>query len=69
MQFVSFEDRTGIYEAVLFPALYDRYCHLLHPDRGYILKGKVEETFGAVGLTVHRVGFLDRYGKKVSSEQ
>jgi error-prone DNA polymerase len=61
MQFISFEDRTGLYEAVLFPAVYDRYCHLLHPDRGYILQGKVEETFGAVSLTIHRVGFLDRY--------
>ena len=67
MQFVSFEDRTGIYEAVLFPAVYDRYCHLLHPDRGYILKGKVEETFGAVSLTIHWVGFLDRFGKKPHS--
>jgi error-prone DNA polymerase len=63
MQFVSFEDRTGIYEGVIFPAVYHRYCHLLHPDRGYILKGKVEETFGALSLTIKWIGFLDKYGK------
>jgi error-prone DNA polymerase len=63
MQFVSFEDRTGIYEAVIFPALYHRFCHLLHPDRGYILKGEVKETFGALSFTIKWIGFLDKYGK------
>jgi error-prone DNA polymerase len=64
MQFTSFEDQTGIYEAVLFPGVYHRYCHLLKADRGYILKGQVEETFGAISLTVKWIGFLDQYGKK-----
>lgn len=63
MQFVSFEDQTGIYEAVIFPAIYHRYCHLLHPDRGYILKGVVGKTFGAISLTIKWIGFLDKYGK------
>lgn len=63
MQFVSFEDRTGIYEAVIFPAVYHRYCHLLHPDRGYILKGEVAETFGALSFMIKWIGFLDKYGK------
>jgi DNA polymerase III alpha subunit len=64
MQFTSFEDQTGIYEAVLFPGVYHRYCHLLKADRGYILKGQVEETLGAISLTVRWIGFLDQYGKK-----
>jgi error-prone DNA polymerase len=53
MKFVSFEDQTGIYETVLFPKVYNRYCHMLNGSRPYILKGKVEENFGAITLTVH----------------
>jgi error-prone DNA polymerase len=53
MKFVSFEDQTGIYETVLFPKVYNRYCHTLNGSRPYILKGKVEEDFGAITITVH----------------
>ncbi len=55
MKFVSFEDQTGIYETVLFPKVYNRYCHMLNGSRPYILKGKVDEDLGAITLTVHRL--------------
>ncbi|MBN2032889.1 MAG: DNA polymerase III subunit alpha [Deltaproteobacteria bacterium] len=58
MKFVSFEDTTGLYEAVFFPKIYDRFCHMLSEMRPYLLKGKVEEDFTAVTLTVHWIGFL-----------
>jgi DNA polymerase III alpha subunit len=61
MKFVSFEDQTGIYETVFFPAVYNRYCHMLHASRPYFLKGKVEKNSGAITMTVNRIGFLDRY--------
>ena len=64
MKFVSFEDTTGLYEAVLFPKVYDRYCHMLNRSRPYILKGKVEEDFTALTLTVHSIAFLDRHNPK-----
>jgi DNA polymerase III alpha subunit len=64
MKFVSFEDQTGIYETVLFPKVYNQYCHTLNGSRPYILKGKVEEDFGAITLTVHWIGFLDKYQGK-----
>jgi error-prone DNA polymerase len=65
MKFISFEDQTAIYETVLFPKTYHRYCHMLNAARPYILKGKVEETFGAITMTVNWIGFLDNYrGKK-----
>lgn len=60
MTFVSFEDTTGLYEAVFFPKAYNRFCHMLNTMRPYILKGKVEEEFSALTLTVHWIGFLDR---------
>jgi DNA polymerase III alpha subunit len=60
MKFVSFEDTTGIYETVFFPKVYHRFCHILNDMRPYILKGKVEEDFSAITLTVHWIDFLDR---------
>jgi DNA polymerase III alpha subunit len=59
MKFVSFEDQTGIYDTVLFPKVYNRYCHMLNAERPYVLKGKVEETFSAITLTVNWIGFLN----------
>jgi DNA polymerase III alpha subunit len=59
MKFISFEDPTGIYEAVLFPAVYHRFCHMLSDTRPYLLKGKVEEDFGAITMTVHWLSFLN----------
>jgi error-prone DNA polymerase len=61
MKFVSFEDTTGLYETVFFPKVYNRFCHMLNEMRPYILKGKVEEDFGSITLTVAWIGFLDRY--------
>jgi len=64
MKFVSFEDKTGLYEAVFFPKEYDQFCHMLNRTRPYILRGKVEEDFGAITLTVKGVRFLDRYERR-----
>jgi error-prone DNA polymerase len=61
MKFVSFEDQTGIYETVLFPKVYNQCCHMLNASRPYVLKGKVEEAFDAITLTVHWIDFLDRH--------
>jgi DNA-directed DNA polymerase III PolC len=60
MKFVSFEDTTGLYEAVFFPKAYQRFCHMLNEMRPYLLKGKVEEDFTVVTLTVHWIDFLDK---------
>jgi len=60
MKFISFEDTTGLYETAFFPKVYNRYCHMLNAARPYILKGKVDEDFGAVCMTVNWVGFLDK---------
>jgi len=61
MKFVSFEDTTALYEAVFFPEAYHRFCHMLNEMRPYLLKGKVEEDFTAVTLTVDWIEFLDRH--------
>ena len=58
MEFISFEDTTAIYETVFFPKTYNQFCYMMTHSKPYILRGKVEEEFGAVTLTVDRVEFL-----------
>jgi error-prone DNA polymerase len=58
MEFISFEDTTALYETTFFPKAYSQFVHMLSKTRPYILKGIVEENFGAVTLTVDQVTFL-----------
>ncbi len=55
MKFMTFEDLSGTYEAVFFPDVYNRFCHLLNMERPYVLRGKVEASFSAITLTVGQV--------------
>jgi error-prone DNA polymerase len=61
MTFISFEDQTGIYETVLFPKVYNRFCHMLNGSRPYILKGKVEEDLGAITIQIAQIGDVYSY--------
>jgi DNA polymerase-3 subunit alpha/error-prone DNA polymerase len=58
MEFLTFEDETGLVEATFFPAAYRRFCHLLDRERPYLLSGKVDEDWGAVTLTVETTSAL-----------
>jgi len=60
MEFVSFEDTTAIYETTFFPRAYARFCGMLSTARPYLLRGTIEEDFGALTMTVDEVAFLDR---------
>lgn len=55
MEFVSFEDRTAIYETVFFPSTFRRFCQDVDMNRGYLILGKVESEFDTVSLAVNRV--------------
>jgi error-prone DNA polymerase len=55
MEFLTFEDETGIVETTFFPKAYDRFCHLIDRGRPYLLGGIVEQNWGAVTLTVSHV--------------
>ena len=59
MEFVTFEDKTALYDATLFPDTYRQFAHLLSTDRPYVLEGLIEEDFDAVTLTVHHMRSLD----------
>ncbi|HDQ00080.1 MAG TPA: DNA polymerase III subunit alpha [bacterium] len=58
MEFISFEDTTAIYETIFFPETYRKFCYMLSLSRPYVLKGRVEEEFGAVTLNVSQLRFL-----------
>ncbi|MEO7863505.1 MAG: OB-fold nucleic acid binding domain-containing protein [Nitrospirales bacterium] len=58
MEFVTFEDQTGLYDATLFPNTYRRYCHLLTMNQAYAVTGRVEEQFSTVALTVRALTLL-----------
>ncbi len=58
MEFLTFEDETGIVETTFFPDAYHRYCHLIDSGRPYLLTGKVEQNWGVCTLNVRKVAVL-----------
>jgi DNA polymerase-3 subunit alpha/error-prone DNA polymerase len=58
MEFLTFEDETGIVETTFFPQVYRRFSHAIEPGRPYILAGSVEQDWGAVTLTVEKAEAL-----------
>ena len=52
MKFLTFEDLAGVFEAVLFPAAYNRFGHLLTCHGPYIVVGIVQSEYGAYSVNV-----------------
>jgi DNA-directed DNA polymerase III PolC len=55
MEFLTFEDDTGLIETVFFPKAYRRFCTVPDRSRPFVLHGKVEADFGVISLSVTRV--------------
>jgi len=55
MEFLTFEDETGVLETTFFPRVYRRYAAILSSGEAYMLQGRVEEEYGALTLTVSTV--------------
>jgi len=60
MEFATFDDGAGLIEGVLFPGIYKSRGHVLFDQGPFLLRGKVEEEFGAVTLTVTGLDRLER---------
>ncbi len=58
MEFVSFEDKTDLYETVFFPGAFRRFCQDVDMNRAYLIWGQVESEFDTVSLTVGRIAKL-----------
>lgn len=62
MQFLSCEDLTGTYEAVLFPETYREYGRLIRSRGPYIITGRVEDDFGHTPVTVEKLSMITNDG-------
>ena len=60
MQFVTFDDGDGLIECVLFPAVYRERAHVLFDQGPFIFRGVVEESFGALTVTISHLERLER---------
>jgi len=58
MEFTTFEDLTGLYDATFFPATFQKYGHMLTGGKPYVVEGLVEEDLGECTLTVHRLALI-----------
>ena len=69
MEFLTFEDETGLIETTFFPRIYHRFCSTLDRTRPFILTGTVDEDFGAITLTVAGVEPISRLNAAASSQK
>ncbi len=65
MEFATFDDGHGLIEAVLFPRVYHERGHVLFDQGPFIFRGKVEEEFGAITMTITHLDRLERMLEKV----
>jgi DNA-directed DNA polymerase III PolC len=55
MKFVTLEDLSGVYDAVLFPKVYQKYGHLIVSRGPFIIEGKVDEDCGHCTITAEKI--------------
>jgi error-prone DNA polymerase len=60
MEFATFDDGGGLIETVLFPDVYRSRGHILFDHGPFLFRGKVEEEFGAVTLSITHLERLER---------
>ena len=60
MQFATFDDGHGLIEAVLFPGIFSSRGHVLFDQGPFLLRGKVDEEFGAVTFNVTGLDRVER---------
>ncbi|MGE3527740.1 MAG: DNA polymerase III subunit alpha, partial [Gemmatimonadales bacterium] len=60
MEFATFDDGRGLIETVLFPDVYRNRGHVLFDPGPFLFRGKVEEEFGAVTVTITHLDRLER---------
>ena len=60
MEFATFDDGDGLIETVLFPQVFRDRGHVLFDQGPFIFRGKVEEEFGALTLTITHLDRVER---------
>jgi len=69
MQFATFDDGEGLVECVLFPDVYADRSHVLFDQGPFIFRGIVEESFGALTVTVTHLERLERMVARLEGEK
>ncbi len=65
MEFTTFEDLTGLYDATFFPKVFQKYGHLLTGGKPYVVEGLVEEDLGECTVTVKKLVAVNRLATMV----
>ncbi|HEX7023280.1 MAG TPA: DNA polymerase III subunit alpha, partial [Gemmatimonadales bacterium] len=68
MQFATFDDGHGLIETVLFPDVHQARGHVLFDQGPFIFRGKVEEEFGGITVTVTHLDRLERMLARTGSQ-
>jgi DNA polymerase III alpha subunit len=68
MEFATFDDGHGLIETVLFPRIYHERGHVLFDQGPFLFRGKVEEEFGAITVTITQLERLERVRQKARTE-
>jgi len=66
MEFLTFEDQTSLFECVLFPTQYRLFSDLVRWEKLFLIRGKVEETWGVYTVTIEKLVSLSRMMEKGS---
>jgi error-prone DNA polymerase len=69
MEFATFDDGHGLIETVLFPDVYRDRGHVLFDQGPFIFRGRVEEEFGAVTVTITRLDRLERVSRRAGASR
>jgi len=67
MQFLTLEDETDIYECIMFPKVFLEFGDIINWENLFILRGKVESSFGVCSINVTKISSLTEWIKKTSS--
>ncbi len=65
MEFVTFEDETDIFECVMFPKTFETYGDLLNWETLFVIRGKVEISFGVVTVTIQKLASLQQMVRRM----
>jgi DNA polymerase III alpha subunit len=68
MKFLSLEDTTGTFEAVIFPKQYEKFAELTMSMGPYIVEGKVDEN-DATNIVVNKLSVLTATAVKVADQK
>jgi DNA-directed DNA polymerase III PolC len=69
MEFATFDDGDGLIETVLFPAVYRARGHVLFDQGPFLFRGKVEQEFGAITVTITQLDRLERMVEKAGARR